>query len=91
MLPGEIKSVDGIEDIVKLDGVVEFCQLHNIGETLLSQGTTAQVFAYIILTAKDRDELCRIIEQVNSMLKVTGRNGENLVSKMVDTQRVREW
>lgn len=91
LLPGEIKSVDGIEDIVKLDGVVEFCQLHNIGETLLSQGTTAQVFAYIILTAKDRDELCRIIEQVNSMLKVTGRNGENLVSKMVDTQRVREW
>ncbi len=86
--PGSICNVSGIEEIEKENGVLQFCQLHNIGEELTSRGTTAQVFAYILCAVKTKDEMKKLINTISDKLKVNGIDGSNMLNPIIDPSRI---
>ena len=87
--PGTIGSVSGVEEIEKLDGVLQFYQLHTAGEKLMAHGTTAQVFAYILCAVRTEAEMKQIIRTVSEKLKVLDENGENLLKPIVDPEKIK--
>ncbi len=86
--PGTICSVAGKEEIEKENGVLQFCQLHDVGEKLMSRGTTAQVFAYILCATKTKEEMQKLINLIQDKLIITGTDGSNILNPIIDPSRI---
>lgn len=88
LLPGKIGAYRGIEEIRAMKGVVAFCQLHELGESVMTPGTLAQVFAYVLLATDTREELVRLIKEIESTIQITDPDGLNLVSPMIEAEKL---
>lgn len=78
--PGEqIAHYSGIDQISKLDGVLEICQELNVGQTIGKDGTTAQNLLSVWLKAPNWQDYDRLIMSIKQMLVVTNSSGESLV------------
>lgn len=86
--PGTIGAISGVEEIRGLPGVIEFCQLHTVGDKLLSKGTTAQVFAYILCAAATKAELEKLILEVENKISVLDADGCDLTYELMDPERI---
>lgn len=86
---GTIKSISGIEEAEKLEGVIKFYQLKEVGTKLTSDGTTAQVFAYIIISAPTPSELKVLIKRIKRHIKVEDENGNNMLLPMINPETLR--
>lgn len=82
--PGIISTVEGIDDISHNKGVLEFCQLHEKGESLTSIGTTAQVFAYILCAAATKEVLKDTIDFIRNKMVVLDECGNNMIYDIID-------
>lgn len=85
---GKIGKVSGIDAISGTPGVLRFYQLHDVGEELLSKGTTAQVFAYVLCAAKTKEEIQGIVRTVQENLIVEDENGSSLIKPIIDPMRI---
>lgn len=85
---GTIKEINGIEKIKEFSNVLEFYQLHYQGDTLDSLGTTAQVFAYILCIASNRDELIYTINEIKKNLVVNDLSGNSLLLDIIDPNTI---
>ncbi|MBR4800626.1 MAG: ATP-grasp domain-containing protein [Clostridia bacterium] len=83
---GNIKRVAGIEEVKKLDGVINYTAL--IGEnhviSVEDEGTLNQSVARLHLVADDREKMANLIDRIYSILKIEGQNGENLILNTFD-------
>ena len=86
--PGKIGKISGIKDIEKEKGVLQFYQLHKIGEELLSTGTTAQVFAYILCASEKKEDLIEILNCVSEHLVVEDIEGNNMLNPILNPARL---
>lgn len=87
---GTIGNVCGIEEINAHRNIYEFCQLKFVGSTVAAEtGTSAQVFAYAIITAKDCNELRDVINFVKQHIKVFDKNGDSMLNQIVDASAVK--
>lgn len=83
---GKIGKICGLDEINACAGVYEFCQLKFPGDTVSAEvGTTAQIFAYVIITAGNRDEMIGTIEFVKRHLKIVDVNGDQMVNQIINT------
>ena len=80
---GRIKEIRNIEKVREMDGVDWFVQIKNLGDVVPSDGSTAQNFAKIGLSAKSDKELYRLMDRIQHTLEVIDENGSNLVRKNV--------
>lgn len=85
---GQIKEIKGVERVSELAEIIEFCQLHFVGDKIKTEGATARVFAYILCKIKNRKELEHVIEITKKYLEVIDENGKNMITEIVDAEKV---
>lgn len=85
---GTIGSIKGVQEAEKIKGVIEFCQLHNIGDELMSKGTTAQVFAYVICATHSVEELRNLVNRLKDTVEVLDTEGDNMLNDSIDPERI---
>ena len=86
---GTISKIKGVEEARQLPGVIEFYQLKELNTTLSTDGTTAQVFAYIILAATSPEDLKELVLKIESLLDIYDENGLSMLLPMIDPQRLK--
>ena len=78
--PGTIGSIDGIEEIKKLPGVITVFQNLKIGDTIQPNSGMRQIFATVIMHG-DFDLLKQNALQVNKLLSVKDENGVDMLRR----------
>ncbi len=78
---GTIADIRGVEEIRKLDGLINFSQLKKVNDTIEKRdiGTLNQSFARFHIVADDYDELYNIIQHILSTLTILDKNGNNMI------------
>ena len=87
--PGIIKSVENIDKTLALPGVDWLIQIKNIGDKVPDDGSTAQNFAKLGLSAETEGELYHIMDSVQKTLTVLDDHGNNLIKKNVPQELLR--
>lgn len=77
--PGKIKSIEGLDDLLREKFIYAFIQSHIVNDTILETGTTHQVFGYIHLIASNREQLIEKIKYINNSLKIRDEHGQNML------------
>ena len=86
--PGKIVSVKNIDKVKELPGVDWFVQIKNLNDVVPNDGSTAQNFAKIGLSANSEKELYRLMDKIQHTLEVIDENGNNLVRKNVPKEYI---
>ena len=81
--PGRIHKVENIDKTLALPGVDWLIQIKNIGDKVPDDGSTAQNFAKLGLSAETEKELYHIMDNVQNTLVVLDDQGNNLIKKNV--------
>lgn len=76
---GKIVEVKNVDQVKKISGVDWFIQIKNLNDLVPDDGSTAQNFAKIGLSAESDLELYRLMDQIQHTLEVIDENGANLV------------
>ena len=85
---GKIGFVSGVDEIRKMRGVLQFYQLHTVGDELLSHGTTAQVFAYILCAVENRTQMGELLDAIRDKLVVRDVRWNQMLNVMADSKRI---
>lgn len=80
---GRITTVRNLDKVKRLPGVDWFIQIKNINDLVPNDGSTAQNFAKIGLSAANEKDLYRLMNQIQHTLEVIDEDGNNLVRKNV--------
>lgn len=80
---GKIKEISNIDKVREIPGVDWFIQIKNLNDTVPNDGSTAQNFAKIGLSADSDKGLYQIMDRIQHTLEVIDENGNNLVRKNV--------
>ncbi len=83
---GRIREIRNIDRVREMPGVDWFVQIKDIGDQIPADGSTAQNFAKIGLSAKTDRELYRLMDKIQHTLEVIDENGKNLVRKNVPAE-----
>lgn len=67
---GKIKSIDGIEDANKIDGVKEISFVKNVGDTLGKIGSSTDRLGFVIAQADTAEDAVKICEKVLGVVKI---------------------
>lgn len=86
--PGNITSVKGVEELKKLDGILEFCQLHYEGDEISKHGATARVFAYVLCVVNNKEQLFNLIDEINEKLTVFDADGNSLLEPLLEKEKI---
>ena len=81
--PGKISQVSNINKVLALPGVDWLIQIKNIGDVVPDDGSTAQNFAKLGLSAETEKEIYKIMDNVQKTLVVLDENGNNLIKRNV--------
>src|SRR5699024_3182370 len=78
--PGKIGTINGIEKVKEIPGVIDVVLAHVEGELLpeKSKGTLSQITVRVFATAENKDILGRIFNKVNTAIEIISDTGENL-------------
>ena len=87
---GTVGSIEGIDEIKKDPAVLDVVQYYHEGDTLEERllGTLAQHFCRVKLIADSVEAYKEKVNWVQSVIKVTDTNGENMIYKFFDTNRM---
>lgn len=91
---GTIKSIEGLDEIKELEGVDDFLQYYHAGETVEKKhlGTLNQHLGRFTLSAADLGGIIKLVDTIQSLLKITSTEGENMYTMLFDTARLtHEW
>lgn len=79
--PGTILQIEGLDAVKNLPEFVHITQFVGEGECIAdeSKGTLNQTFARIHLVAKTKGALRQALNTIAATLKITGRNGEDMI------------
>lgn len=89
---GTIKSIDGLAEIMKLEGVDDFLQYYHVGETVNKEhmGTLNQHFGRFTLSAAGLEGIIKLVDTIQSLLKITSTDGKNMYTMLFDTARLKK-
>lgn len=68
--PGVIKSIEGIEKALKIDGVKEISMVKNVGDTVGSIGSSTDRIGFVIAQADSANEAVKICEKALEIVKI---------------------
>lgn len=87
---GTIMSIEGLDEIRNLKGVDDFLQYYNVGDTIEKKhlGTLAQHFGRFTLSSQTQDGIIDLVNTIQSLLKITDTDGNNMYTMLFDTARL---
>lgn len=90
---GKIGSYTGFETVAKLPGVIDLTRYYNVGDEILPKhiNTLDQLFARIMVSASNMDELKVLLREIRKNTSVKDINGEDMViwdtvDKLINTE-----
>ena len=87
--PGKITGVENIDAVRAIPGVDWLVQIKNIGDVVPADGSTAQNFAKIGISADTEKEIYRIMDKIQTTLRVIDEDGNNLIKHNVPEELLR--
>jgi len=76
---GKIAKMIGMEEIATLPEIFYIDLVHEVGDTITHIGTLDQVISRIFIKANTKSELVRVIEEINTKIKVEDVDGKNML------------
>ena len=84
LCPGTITDIAGVQVLEKEKNVRHLVLSHVVGDCIENSGTVSQVFGYLHLTGKTKQELRDTMEKALGILKVLDENQENMLYSLYD-------
>lgn len=88
---GIIAEIYGIDEIKKKKEVLNVIQMHSTGENLDSNGTTKQIFAYILIVTENIQKLKKVIKDIEEKLSVIDKDGNEMITNWFDTSNLKDY
>ena len=90
MKPGRIAMIKGLDELRAFPEVIHLRELHVEGDTILlsNQGTLASVFAYVLCTARTKEEMRKLISKIRDTLIVIDENGNDMLNEFLDPEKI---
>lgn len=90
MKVGTIAKIEGKETIGANENVIEFIQYYHEGDAIKDEfiGTLSQHFGRVKIVANDVEQIYSTIRLIHNTLKITDNNGNNLIYKNFDLNRL---
>ncbi len=80
LMIGEIGTFNGVDDILKLPGVVGYHQCHNVGDVIDSYGTANNVAIRFIVSCDTRKQFIETVNKAHSLIEIRDINGKDIIS-----------
>lgn len=77
---GQIAQIEGVEEILKLPGVVGYHQCHHVGDVIDQYGTSNNVAIRFIVSCDDRAQFVRTVSRAHRLMKIIDVNGKNMIA-----------
>ena len=77
---GTIGSITGIDEVLKLPGVVGYHQCHHEGDVIDSYGTANNVAMRFILSCDSREEFVETVRRAHELIEIKDIHGESMVA-----------
>ena len=74
-----IARIMGIDEIMRMSGVLDISMRYKEGETVGKEGTTMQIVSRIHLKAENITSMARMIEDIKNKLVITSEDGQNMI------------
>lgn len=75
---GVVGKLEGLEEVSKLDGVTNAEYLYHVGDEIPEDGSLKQKFFRTYINAPTREEAAKIVDKVQSTVKVFDKDGNNM-------------
>lgn len=85
---GTITKIIGVNHIKKLKGVVNVVMMHSEGDHLANHGTSAQIFAYVLINVENMKQLSFILKEVKREVRVLDQNNNNMLLDIIDITEI---
>ncbi len=87
---GIIKSVEGLDDILKMKNVVDFLQYYDEGDEITPEviGTLGQHFGRFTLQAENQEEMIQLVDEIQRLLKIKNVKNEEMYVMRFDVNRL---
>lgn len=76
---GTIASIEGINEIQKLKGVLNVTQVKNVGDIIHTEGARTQLCLRIHIIGDTINEISDINDRINSLVEIKDANGDDMV------------
>lgn len=87
LLKGKIGNISGIDDILKLPGVVGYHQCHYVGDVIDTYGTSNNVAIRFIVSCDTQEEFVETVEKANEIIKIEDVSGNNMIAPKYPPQK----
>jgi carbamoylphosphate synthase large subunit len=91
LLPGKIARLDGIEEIKKINGILNVTEVRKKGDLIESDCTTNQLSLRIHMVADSKKDLSRTIDEVNSRLFIEDEKGNDMFLERYSLEKDEEF
>ncbi len=88
---GIIGSICGKEQIEDIDNIVICEYLHNEGDEIVDNNTLAQRVFRAVIKDRNVEKIKETIKRIQEAVKVTDINGNNMLYKPFDTEKMNEY
>ncbi len=80
LLIGEIGIFNGVEEILKLDGVKGYHKCHNVGDVIESYGTANNVAIRFIVSCDTKEQFVETVNQSHKLIEIRDKNGKDMIA-----------
>ena len=84
VLPGTIGTFEGIQDALKIYGVVGYHQCHQVGDTISGWGTADNVAIRFIISCENTEKLASSIREIQKLIVIKDINGQDMRAPLFD-------
>lgn len=77
---GTVGTFEGVEEILKLPGVVGYHQLHHVGDTIESYGTAVNVAIRFILSCDSREQFVSTVNKAHGLIRILDTDGNDMIA-----------
>lgn len=81
---GTIARIDGIEEIKKVPGVLDFVSQKKVGDEVLEGGASGKIFGYIHCVSASLGELSKILDSIRKLLIIENTEHQNQLVGILD-------
>lgn len=88
ILPGTIKSVEGLELLRNNTSIVKVLTTKKVGDTIRDTGSFSQAYALVHIVFDNINELNQLLDYIHDNLIIIDTKDNNMVNRMLDTSVV---
>lgn len=87
--PGTITDIVGSDNLLSKEDIYAVVPVHFVGDVIEEWGSAQQVYAYLHILYKDKDDLTASIKSAFETLKVLDENGDNMIHTIIDVDSLK--